>query len=146
VTNPIIPFNAAKVARFGYTSQTTGNAGIQYDSQPIPALRDGKIQARVEAVWQSKQDFHPAIVYPNGVMDNPLIDHTTSDARTVVNARVALNGVGAGALGTVDFALWGKNLGDEAYIIQGIDFGGLGIAEDTFGAPLTAGFDVTFHY
>ena len=146
VTNPTIPFDAAKIARFGYTSQTTGNAGIQYDSKPIPAMRDGKIQARVEAVWQSKQDFHPAIVYPNGVRDNPLIDNTTSDARTIVNARLALNEVGAGALGTVSFALWGKNLLDEEYIIQGIDFGGLGIAENTFGAPLTAGFDVTFRY
>ena len=146
VTNPTIPFDAKNVARFGYQSQTTGNAGIQYDSKPIPALRDGKIQARVEASWQSKQDFHPAIVYPNGVEDNPLIDATTSDARTVVNARVALNEVGAGALGTVSFALWGKNLLDEEYVIQGIDFGALGYAEQTFGAPLTAGFDVTFRY
>jgi iron complex outermembrane recepter protein len=146
VTNPLIPFDAADIARFGYTSQTTGNAGIQYDSKPIPAFRDGKIQARVEAVWQSKQDFHPAIVYPNGVRDNPLIDSTTADARTLVNARLALNEVGAGALGTVSFALWGKNLLDEEYIIQGIDFGALGIAENTFGAPLTAGFDVTFRY
>ncbi len=146
VTNPLVPFDAAKIARFGYTSQTTGNAGIQYDSKPIPAMRDGKIQARVEAVWQSKQDFHPAIVYPNGVRDNPQIDATTADARTVVNARLALNEVGAGALGTVSFALWGKNLLDEEYVIQGIDFGALGIAEQTFGAPLTAGFDVTFRY
>lgn len=146
VTNPTIPFDAKNVARFGYQSQTTGNAGIQYDSKPIPALRDGKIQARVEATWQSKQDFHPAIVYPNGVEDNPLIDATTADARTVVNARVALNEVAAGALGTVSFSLWGKNLLDEEYVIQGIDFGALGYAEQTFGAPLTAGFDVTFRY
>lgn len=146
VTNPTIPFDAAKVARFGYTSQTTGNAGIQYDSKPIAAMRDGKIQARVEAVWQSKQDFHPAIIYPNGTADNPLIDSTTSDARTVVNARLALNEVGAGALGTVSFALWGKNLLDEEYVIQGIDFGALGFAVQTYGAPLTAGFDVTFRY
>lgn len=146
VTNPTIPFDAKDIARFGYQSQTTGNAGIQYDSKPIAALGDGKIQARVEATWQSKQDFHPAIVYPNGVRDNPLIDFTTSDARTVVNARLALNGVNAGPMGTVDFALWGKNLGDEEYVIQGIDFGALGYAEQTFGAPLTAGFDVTFRY
>jgi iron complex outermembrane receptor protein len=146
VTNPTIPFDAKNIARFGYTSQTTGSAGIQYDSQPIAAMKDGKIQARVEALWQSKQDFHPAIVYPNGVRDNPLIDATTSDARTVVNARLALLGVDAGQLGTVDFSLWGKNLLDEEYVIQGIDFGALGYAEQTFGAPLTAGFDVTFRY
>ncbi len=146
VTNPTIPFDAKNIARFGYTSQTTGSAGIQYDSKPIPALHDGKIQARVDATWQSKQDFHPAIEYPNGVKDNPLINSTTSDARTVVNARLALNGVNAGSLGTVDFALWGKNLLDEEYVIQGIDFGALGYAEQTFGAPLTAGVDVTFRY
>jgi len=146
VTNPLIPFDAKDIARFGYSSQTTGSAGIQYDSKPIPAFRDGSIQARVETIWQSKQDFHPAIVYPNGVEDNPLIDATTSDARTLVNARIALLGVGAGQLGTVDFALWGKNLLDEEYVIQGIDFGALGYAEQSFGAPLTAGFDVTFRY
>jgi len=146
ITNPLVPFDAKDVARFGYQSQTTGSAGVQYDSKPIPALRDGKIQARLEATWQSKQDFHPAIVYPNGVEDNPLIDFTTSDARTVVNARLALTGVNAGQLGTVDFALWGKNLGDEEYIVQGIDFGAIGVAENSFGPPLTAGFEVTFRY
>jgi len=142
----LLPFDASKVARFQYVSQTTGTAGIQYDSKPIPAFHDGKLQARVEATWQSKQDFHPAISYPSGAKDNPLIDYTTSDARTVVNARVALNSVNAGQLGTVDFALWGKNLLDEEYVIQGIDFGALGFAEQTWGAPLTAGFDVTFRY
>ena len=46
----------------------------------------------------------------------------------------------------MDIALWGKNLGDEEYVIQGVDFGSVGFAEQTFGAPLTAGFDVTFRY
>jgi len=142
----LLPFDASKVARFGYTSQTTGTAGVQYDSKAIPAFRNGAIQARVEAVWQSKQDFHPAIVYPSGAEDNSLIDSTTSDARTVLNARIALLGVEAGALGKVDFALWGRNLGDEEYVIQGVDFGSVGIAEQSFGAPLTAGFEVTFRY
>lgn len=142
----LLPFDAANVARFGYTSQTTGAAGIQYDSKPLPPFRDGRIQARVEAVWQSKQDFHPAIVYPSGYQDNPLIDATTSDARTLINARLALLGVGAGGLGTVDFALWGKNLADEEYVVQAIDFGALGFAQQTFGPPLSAGFDVTFRY
>jgi hypothetical protein len=142
----LLPFDASKVARFGYTSQTTGAAGIQYDSRPIASMRNGSLQARIEAVWQSKQDFHPAIVYPSGAQDNPLIDATTSDARTLVNARIALRDVEMGALGRVDFSLWGKNLGDEEYVIQGIDFGVLGFAEQSFGAPLTAGFDVTFRY
>lgn len=142
----LLPFDASKVARFGYTSQTTGTAGVQYDSRAIPAFRNGAIQARVEAVWQSKQDFHPAIVYPSGAQDNPLVNATTSDARTVINARIGVLGVEAGPLGTMDFALWGKNLGDEEYVIQGVDFGAVGFAEQTFGAPLTAGFDVTFRY
>jgi len=144
--NALPPFDAKNVARFGYISQTTGSAGIQYDSKPIAAFRDGRIQARIDATWQSKQDYHPAIVYPSGYKDNPLIDYTTSDARTIVNARVALQDVSAGKFGTVDFALWGRNLGDEEYVAQGIDFGALGFAEQTFGAPLTAGFDVIFHY
>ena len=142
----LLPFDASKVARFGYTSQTTGAAGIQYDSKPIVSMRNGSLQARIEAVWQSKQDFHPAITYPSGAQDNPLIDATTSDARTLFNARIALRDVEMGALGRVDFSLWGKNLGDEEYVIQGIDFGALGFAEQSFGAPLTAGFDVTFRY
>ena len=142
----LLPFDAKDVARFAYVSQTTGSAGIQYDSKPIAAIGDGKIQARVEAVWQSKQDFHPAIVYPSGAQDNPLINATTSDARTLINARISLQGVDMGSLGTVDFSLWGKNLGDEEYVIQGVDFGALGFAQQAFGAPLTAGFEVAFRY
>ena len=141
----LLPFDAKNVARFQYVSQTTGTVGAQYDSDPIPAFREGRIQARLEAIWQSKQDYHPAIVYPSGYQDNPLIDATTSDARTLVNGRIALQDVAFGS-GTVDFALWGKNLLDEEYVVQGIDFGALGFAEQTFGAPLTAGFDVTFRY
>jgi iron complex outermembrane receptor protein len=141
----LLPFDAAKVARFGYVSQTTGAAGVQYDSQPIAAFRDGKIQARVEAVWQSKQDFHPAIFYPSGAADNPNVNATTSDARTIINARISLQDVTFGA-GTVDFSLWGKNLGDEEYVVQGVDFGALDFATQSFGAPLTAGFEVAFRY
>jgi hypothetical protein len=40
----------------------------------------------------------------------------------------------------------GKNLGDEEYVIQGMDFGALGFAQQAFGAPLTAGFEVAFRY
>ena len=141
----LLPFDAKNTARFAYVSQTTGAFGAQYDSDPVPAFRDGRIQARLEAIWQSKQDYHPAIVYPSGYQDNPLIDATTSDARTLVNGRIALQDVSFGN-GTVDFALWGKNLLDEEYVVQGIEFGALGFAEQTFGAPLTAGFDVTFRY
>ena len=48
--------------------------------------------------------------------------------------------------GTVDFSLWGKNLGDEEYVVQGVDFGALDFATQSFGAPLTAGFEVAFRY
>ncbi len=142
----LLPFDAANVARFGYTSQTTGAAGIQYDSKPLPSLGEGKLMARVEAIWQSKQDFHPAIVYPSGWKDNPLIDTTTSDARTIINARLALNDVSIGNAPRFDVSLWAKNLFDEAYVIQGIDFGALGFAEQTYGAPRTFGLDVSVKY
>ena len=142
----LLPFDASNVARFGYVSQTTGAAGIQYDSKPIAAFHEGKIQARLEAVWQSKQDFHPAIFYPSGAADNPNVNATTSDARTIINARIALQDVDMGSLGLVDFSLWGKNLGDEEYVVQGVDFGALDFATQAFGAPLTAGFEVTLRY
>lgn len=63
-----------------------------------------------------------------------------------LNARTSLQGVEMGSLGTVDFSLWGKNLGDEEYVIQGVDFGALGFAQQAFGAPLTAGLEVAFRY
>ena len=78
--------------------------------------------------------FHP---YQN--------DHTPTDDRTLVDARISLNDIGAGD-GRFRVSVWGKNLTDEEYRLFGIDFGTLGFSNAVFGTPRTYGLDVVYNF
>lgn len=143
--NPIV--DVARNADFAYVSEVTANAGIQYDSRPISWIGGGKFQGRIDVLYQSEQTWHPAIVYPSGFRDNPAIDFVKGDARTLVNGRVALQEIPLGGTGaTVEVALWGKNILDEAYVPMGIDFGSLDWGQIVYGWPRSGGFEMIFRY
>lgn len=139
--------DVATNADFSYMSEVTASAGIQYDSQPLLWIAGGRFQGRLDILYQSAQTWHPAPVFSNGEQVSPFIDLVRGDARTIVNGRISLREIPVGSTAaTAEIALWGKNMLDEAYIVQGIDFGSLGFGEVTYGPPRTGGLEVTFRY
>lgn len=109
------------------TPLKTGNAGIQYDHQSDYGLWT----ARVDATYMGKTRFS-------------LSDRRVhSDPRTLLNARLTLAEVD-GLGGAFRFALWGKNLADEEYIVHGAHLGGF--AGYTWGQPRSYGLDVAYEF
>lgn len=80
------------------------------------------------------------------------------DSRSLLNARLALTDMPVGDAGSLEIALWGRNLTDEDYRINTIPFGGVdqrvdpnggsgvGWTTSYFGDPLTYGVDITFNF
>ena len=66
-----------------------------------------------------------------------------SDPRTLLNARLTLAEVESLG-GAFRFALWGKNLADEEYIMHGANFGAY--TGYTWGQPRTYGVDVAYEF
>src|SRR5690606_21963254 len=60
------------------------------------------------------------------------------------NARLTLANVGAGRNGALKFALWGKNLTDEEYLLHSVGLGSHNVG--WFGEPRSYGVDVTYEY
>ena len=67
------------------------------------------------------------------------------DERTLINARLSLEEVEMGG-GKLRVSLWGENLTDDDYSITGINFGGLAIITEGYGAPRTWGVEFAYEY
>lgn len=67
------------------------------------------------------------------------------DERTVVNARLSLEQIEVGG-GVMRVSLWGENLTDDDYSVSGINFGGLAIITESYGAPRTWGVELAYEY
>ncbi|MGA0706793.1 MAG: TonB-dependent receptor [Steroidobacteraceae bacterium] len=77
-------------------------------------------------------------------VNSALANDTRVPSHTLVNARLSLDGLDIGGT-TVGIALWSKNLTDEKYIQNMIDFGpGFGsLTQVYFGMPRTWGIELT---
>jgi iron complex outermembrane recepter protein len=71
--------------------------------------------------------------------NDPLI---RSEPYTIYNSRVSL----LNAARSWEFALWGRNLTDELYVVQGVDVGSLFIGNHNYNAPRTYGADLIWHF
>lgn len=69
----------------------------------------------------------------------------SSDSYSLWNARLALNEIPLGA-GSLNAALWGRNLGNKKVREYGIDFGALGFATNTFKELRSVGIDLLYRY
>ncbi len=67
------------------------------------------------------------------------------DERTLVNARLSLEQIEVGE-GTLRVSLWGDNLTDDDYSKSGINFGGLAIITESYGAPRTWGLELAYEF
>jgi iron complex outermembrane recepter protein len=65
-----------------------------------------------------------------------------SDPYTIYNARVSLLDMAR----IWEVALWGRNLTDELYVVQGVDVSSLFIGNRNYNAPRTFGADLLWHF
>jgi iron complex outermembrane receptor protein len=117
--------------------ENTGSAGVAYNRQ-LEGV--GTLDARLDVTYTSGYDFNPF-----------LTAYTRASSRTLLNARIGLGDIALlGDRSNLQFALWAKNLTDEKYRFNGIDFGvdsgALGFAGVTFGPRRTFGVDVIYEF
>jgi iron complex outermembrane receptor protein len=107
--------------------KNTGTAGIQYE---MP-LDFGLLTSRLDMTYTDESYF--------SATDRSV----KADDRTLLNARLTLSEVPL-ANGEMKFALWGRNLTDEEYIIHGANFGFYN--GYTWGQPLSYGIDAVYEF
>ena len=135
--------NAAQMAQIGknpakkgFSGDGSAILGIQYETNPTSV---GTLIYRLDVSWRDKVAFHP---FDYGPLFGP-----DGEAHTLVNARITLTDMTATiGDGSLELALWGKNLTDEEYVNWGINFGGLGFAGGVFNEPRTVGIDAVVRF
>lgn len=121
-------------AKFPYTPEQKASIGLEY----ITNLSVGELSARID--WSHTDDFD---VYH----DQASAALTEVEAFQVVNARVALSDIALGSSKQrLKVGLWGKNLTDEEYRLNGIPFTQAGYAVNYYGDPRTFGLDVSLSF
>ncbi|MBD2858194.1 TonB-dependent receptor [Spongiibacter sp. KMU-158] len=121
-------------AKFPYTPEQKASVGLEY----VRNLSAGEFSARVD--WSYTDDFD---VYH----DKDAAALTTVEAFEVVNARISLSEIALGKGNTrLEMALWGKNLTDEEYRLNGIPFTQAGYAVNYYGDPRTYGVEASLSF
>jgi len=133
--NPVLE-NVASKRSFAFTPQHQASFGLSYTAPPMAM---GTFSSHVDVFWQDKQTF--------------ISNDSTAGAQamkapnyTLVNGRVQLAGIPL-QKGSLDLALFGRNIFDKKYRISGVDFGpSLGFATNAYGAPRTFGVQLTYNF
>ena len=107
--------------------ELTLNLGARYTADISERL---SVRLSVDSRYQS-ETFRDAI-------NDPLL---LSDAYWVTNARLSLF-----EEGEWDLSLWGKNIGDERYVTQGVNQTSFGYGFRVYGAPQTYGISLTRNF
>jgi iron complex outermembrane receptor protein len=133
--------NVANDRAFPYAPQFTASASAD------ATLMDndiGKLNFIVDyrhsdAYYEYPYSFNPSAGYYAG--------STKASAQNIFDARLRLTNIQV-PNGTVDIEMWGKNIFNDKYRINGIDFGpGFGnMTISYYGDPPTFGGDVTYHF
>lgn len=127
---PGATFDAKNVNKFAYTPENTANIGVQY-TQPLPL---GELIARLD--WSYTDDF---AIYP----DPFNYENTSIDSYQLFDARLTWGKVKI-ANNEVAVSAWVKNLTDEKYRVNGIEWGPF--TTMNFGDPRTYGMDVSLKF
>jgi iron complex outermembrane recepter protein len=121
-------------ARFPYTPEEKYSVGLEYFS----SLGFAELSARLD--WSYTSDFY---VYH----DRAAAELTKVEDFAVLNARITLADINVGAgKQRLKVALWGKNLTDEEYRLNGIPFTQAGYAVNYYGDPRTYGIDLSYSF
>jgi iron complex outermembrane recepter protein len=109
--------------------EMTWNALARYELPIFQTGLDFAIQA----------DAHYSDEMYKEATNDPLIK---SEPYTIINSRLSLLNAGR----TWEFALWGRNLTEEFYVVQGVDVGALFIGNHNYNAPQTYGADFIWQF
>jgi len=127
--------NFASISHLPYVPAWTTHGAAQYTFRPMASGITPSI--RVDYSWRSRRWFHT-----NNLSNlNPFNDNIADPGYGLLGASIVVGDIPLGrAKGEV--ALWGDNLTDKAYRVQGVDFGALGFAGNVYGTPRRFGVDV----
>jgi iron complex outermembrane recepter protein len=125
-----------------YAPENTASMGVQYDFQPFSF---GQLSMRLDAAYRDSMVFS---AIPSS---SPSEYFSAAEDRTLIDGRISLNDIPIGGCckdgaHVLRVSLWGKNLSDEEYRTFGVDFGSLGFAGVSYGAPRSYGIDVLYTY
>ena len=109
----------------------TGAASAEYS---FPATSHGTWALWAGATYASRRDFDPLLYL-----------YTSTAAHTLIDARLTLRDVPL-SKGSLNFALWGRNLADKEVREWSIDFGTMGWAISTFAPERTFGVNVGYQF
>ncbi|MBP1687250.1 MAG: TonB-dependent receptor [Deltaproteobacteria bacterium] len=124
--------NVADQRRFFLTPNHTFAVGVSYTAPPTD---HGTFSAHIDTYWQDNVWLAPKD-----------FRHDSQGNYALVNGRVQLIGVPL-QKGSVDLAVFGRNLFDRKYRVYGIDFGSsLGWAGNNYGEPRTFGLQLTYNF
>lgn len=110
----------------------------------FPHLGFGELRANLNYSWRDEQ----RVIFNLGgpLSGLPLNEpYNQIDSYGLWNARLTLGDIAVGD-GELDFALWGRNLTDEEYLVDGVVNFHWSPKVGTFGDPRSWGLDVTFRW
>ena len=117
----------------------------------MPAPRDltgiGELHALAEYNYVDENYFYPYAFVPENPAVQQAAANTLVDSRGIVNARLLLSNIPLPA-GELELSLWGRNLTDEEYEENVIDFGPTfgSLKLSNFGQPRSYGAEVTWRW
>lgn len=112
-------------------------AAIRGDTAPPTST--GTFAAHLDVYWQDLVTFIPNNQTPGAQADEGW-------AYALLNGRVSYDGIPL-QKGSLDIAVYSRNILDRKYRTYGIDFGpGLGFAGNSYGDPRTFGLQLTYNF
>ncbi|MFN8626456.1 MAG: TonB-dependent receptor [Candidatus Binatia bacterium] len=133
--NPV--FEDVKDQRsFAFSPKNQLTAALTYTAPPS---QSGTFSAHLDVYWQDRVTF---------ITNNDTAGAQADEgwAYALVNGRLQFAGIPL-EKGSLDLALWGRNLFDRKYRTYGIDFGpGLGFSGNNYGDPRTFGVGLTYNF
>jgi iron complex outermembrane recepter protein len=133
--NPVLESVADKRS-FPDSPQHQAIVGLTYTAPPTTT---GTFSAHLDVSWQDRVTFIVNNFTPGGQADEGW-------AYALVNGRLAYTGIPL-QKGSLDIAVFGRNLFDRKYRTFGFDVGpGLGFADNNYGDPRTFGLQLTYNF
>jgi iron complex outermembrane receptor protein len=130
-------FDISDQARFAYFPDETFSVGTTYT---VP-LDLGNLSFHVDYSYKSEMYFHPSDQF------NPLNEAIKAGPQKMLNASINLANIDLGG-SQLTLSLYGKNLLDEEFRTQGVDYeiipGSVSFGTNMFTRPLVVGFNATW--
>lgn len=114
-----------------FAPEHTASASLEY---VFPGVPFGQLALRSDVSYSDSYTFETFATL-----------HDKATSRTLVDARLALREIPVGE-GSLEVALWGKNLTDKEYREFGVDFSDLGFAVNTWGDRRMYGLDLIYRF